>query len=129
MSRLIDFKKRKDAIYVDKGNGTEVYYYIFDEYEIHYNKIKPHTIQQWHYHLQIEETIVVTQGQLLCKWLENEQEHQRYVKENELVRVKQSIHTFENDTNNDVEFIVFRFVPDGKNKHEFIMNDKTVIDR
>ena len=32
-----------DAIYVDKKDGTKVHYFIFDEFEIHYNSIAPHT--------------------------------------------------------------------------------------
>ena len=30
-----------DAIYVDKKDGTKVHYFIFDEFEIHYNSIAP----------------------------------------------------------------------------------------
>lgn len=39
-----------DAIFASKPNGTDVYYYIFPEHEIHYNVIKAHAKQEWHYH-------------------------------------------------------------------------------
>lgn len=44
------------------------------------------------------------------------------------MRVNQSIHTFENHTDEIVEFIVYRMVPDGKGKREIIKRDKTVMD-
>lgn len=40
------------------------------------------------------------------------------------MRVQNSIHTFQNDTEEDTEFIVFRFVPDGVDKREQIKKDK-----
>ena len=36
---------------------------------------------------------------------------------------------FANETEEDVEFVVFRFVPDGRDKRETIKNDKVVVDR
>lgn len=51
---------RKDqAIHVDKTNGTEVDYYLLDDAEIHYNKINPHTLQEWHRHHRILENIFI----------------------------------------------------------------------
>lgn len=47
---------REESIYVQKETGTDVNYYIFDESEIHLNKIMPHTIQEWHFHEKIDET-------------------------------------------------------------------------
>lgn len=127
MEPPIEFKTIEESIHVKKDNGTDVNYYIFDEYEIHLNKIEPKSVQEWHYHSQIEETILVTKGVLYCKWLENDMEKSRYVKPGELVRVKNSVHTFANDTDEPVEFTVFRFVPSGENKREQIKNDKTIV--
>lgn len=39
----IYFQSLIDAIHIDKDNGTSVDYYLFDEYEIHFNLIAPHT--------------------------------------------------------------------------------------
>ena len=52
-----------------------------------------------------------------------------YARKNDIIRVRNSVHTFENDTNEMAEFIVFRFVPDGTNKRELIKHDKTVVSR
>jgi quercetin dioxygenase-like cupin family protein len=71
MNQIIDFMTVQDAIHVKKENGTDVSYYIFDEFEIHLNIIAPKSIQEWHFHSQIEETILVTKGNLCCKWLED----------------------------------------------------------
>ena len=128
MTKEIEFKTLQDTIAVQKANGTNVNYYIFDEYEIHLNQIKPHSIQEWHYHSQIEETLLVTKGELCCKYLENNMEQRRNVKQGELVLVKNSIHTFENNKDESVEFVVFRFVPSGESRRDVIKNDKTVVD-
>lgn len=121
----IIFKAIQDAIHVDKKTGTSVDYYIFDEYEIHVNKIQPHTVQEWHSHARIIETLLVTKGRLLCRYLDHDgSKKDRYLGKNELVQVGESVHTFENDTDEVTEFIVFRFVPDGVDKRELIKGDK-----
>ena len=119
------FKTPKDAVHVDKESGTSVDYHIFDEYEIHVNQVMPHTTQEWHSHAKIIETLFVTKGKLLCRYLKDTgEEESRYLEKNELVQVGNRVHTFENDTDEIVEFLVFRFVPDGTDKLEMIREDK-----
>ncbi len=121
---------KEDSIHVTKESGTEVNYYIFDEAEIHLNRIMPHTIQEWHFHERIDENILITKGTLLCKYIDDSGiEQSCYAVKDEVVRVHNSIHTFENDSDETAEFIVFRFVPDGINKRELIKADKTRITR
>ena len=60
----------------------------------------PHTIQEWHFHKKIDENILIDR-----------------------------VHTFENDTDEVVEFVVFRFVPNGIDKREVIKTDKIVVER
>ena len=50
---------QNQAIHVDKTNGTEVDYYLLEDAEIHYNKIKSHTLQEWHRHHHISENIFI----------------------------------------------------------------------
>lgn len=120
---------KDDSIHVKKDSGTEVNYYIFDEAEIHLNRMKPHTIQEWHFHERIDENILMTKGNLLCRYLdENGAEKSCCAVPGDIVRVHNSIHTFENNTDDIVEFIVFRFVPDGKCKRELIKTDKTIVE-
>ncbi|GLB28391.1 hypothetical protein LAD12857_03140 [Lacrimispora amygdalina] len=116
-----------DSIYVEKENQTKVNYFIFDEYEIHLNTLPPHSIQEWHKHHQIEEVIFVISGKLKILWKEAGQTESRIVSENSIVRVKDSIHTLENDSDGDVRFLVLRMVPDGINKRTIIKNDKELI--
>ena len=120
---------QKDSIHVSKENGTDVDYYIFDEAEIHVNKIKPHTIQEWHFHEYISENLLVIKGKLLFRYIDSEKKEQDlYVTEGDLVDIGSSVHTFENDTEDVTEFIIFRYVPSGVNKREVIKNDKMVVD-
>lgn len=121
---------KEDSIHVVKETGTEVNYYIFDEAEIHLNKIMPHTIQEWHLHEKIDENLLITKGVLLCKYIDEKGiENSFYAQKDDVVRVHNSIHTFENDTDDVTEFIVFRYVPDGIDKREIIKTDKITINR
>lgn len=123
----VDIFTKLDAISVVKENKTNVDYFIFDEFEIHLNKIPPNSKQEWHYHKIIEEVIVVTEGSIDISWKENEQIEHSTLGKGSLARVKKSIHNIENNTNSWAKFTVFRMVPTGKNNRETIKNDKTVI--
>ncbi len=125
MSEIEVFTK-KDAISVTKLNNTIVDYYIFDEYEIHNNTIPPHTIQEWHMHRIIEEVIVVTSGIITIKWKENRETSSLQLTQDNIIRVKRSIHTIENCSNSNATFIVFRMVPEGKPKKNIIKDDKII---
>ena len=121
------FYTKDDSTTVRKSNGTEVSYFIFNEYEIHLNRILPKTIQEWHKHNKIEETIVVTEGEICIKWLEEQEECSKVVKKDTIIRVNKTIHTIANLTNYPATFIVYRMVPSGDDKKEIIKNDKTII--
>lgn len=118
------FYTDKDAIQIHKDNGTDVSYFIYDEYEIHLNRIAAGSVQEWHYHSRIEETLLITKGELTAYWLDNGIKKSRKIGINEIVRVGNSTHTFANETDSEVEFVVFRFVPDHVDKKEIIKNDK-----
>ena len=124
----VDILTKLNGISVVKENKTEVDYYIFDEFEVHLNRIPPHTVQEWHKHKVIEEVVVVTDGQVDIRWKENEEFLQETLFKGSLARVKKSIHTIENNTDIWAEFTVFRMVPLGNVNRETIKNDKIVID-
>ncbi len=90
---------KEASVYVPKETGTEVNYYIFDESEIHLNKIMPHTVQEWYFHEKIDETLLITRGKLLCKYIDEDGiEKSCYAVRNNIIKVHDSIHTSENDT-------------------------------
>lgn len=60
--RPISFSGMEDAITVQKPNGTHVSYHIFEESEIHLNRITPGSVQEWHYHTLIDECLLITKG-------------------------------------------------------------------
>jgi len=120
--------RNNESIKVIKENKTIVNYFIFNEYEIHLNTIPANAMQEWHYHSSIEEVILVTKGILTCKWLDEEEIAIDTINIGDIVRVKNSIHTFENTTKQDCEFIVFRLVLDGKDKRKVIKNDKKIVE-
>ena len=114
-----------DAIYVDKGNGTRVHYYLFPEYEIHANVIQAGTVQGWHHHLRITETLFIVRGELEARWIDADGARRaRILSQGALFDVGASVHTFANVSNCDTEFLVFRFVPDGVDKRDLIKTDR-----
>ncbi|HBC99437.1 MAG TPA: hypothetical protein DC053_08885 [Lachnoclostridium sp.] len=116
----------ENSLYNQKENLTKVNYFIFDEYEIHFNIIPSKTSQEWHMHREIEEALFVISGEILVRWKDNNIIREKFVYKNSVIRVKNSIHTLENLTNEEATFVVFRMVPDGTNKREIIKNDKVI---
>ena len=51
-----------DAIREVKDCGSRVCNYMFPEFEVHLNQLPPRAAQEWHYHRQIEEIVVVNSG-------------------------------------------------------------------
>lgn len=118
---------RHNAAHVEKEEGSSVDYYMFPEYEIHYNEIKPGTVQHWHHHQQITESIYVIDGEIEAHWQdESGSKQQQVVSRGDVIEVENTPHTFVNSSNDVVRFVVFRFVPTGEDKHELIKNDKVV---
>ena len=115
---------RADAIYRDKGDGTRVSYYLFDEYEIHANTLDPGAVQGWHHHDRIIETLYVTAGAMEARWVAAGEIVTRRLKRGDVISVGSSVHTIANPHDEPVEFLVFRLVPDGTDKRDLIKNDR-----
>ena len=58
---------------------------------------------------------------LLCKYIDEDgADKSCYAVRNDIIKVHDSIHTFENDTDDITEFVVFRFVPDGRDRKSVV---------
>jgi quercetin dioxygenase-like cupin family protein len=118
---------RKDnATFLAKPNGTNVWYYLFQEYEIHYNEIAPGTVQEWHCHDIIEEMIYAISGQLQAEWIEDGKRYKQILSQGDLIRSENSIHTFTNPTESTTTFFALKLVLDGKDKSRTFQTDKRV---
>jgi uncharacterized RmlC-like cupin family protein len=113
-----------DAIFRDKGDGTRVSYYLFDEYEIHANLIEPGSVQGWHHHERIIEALYVTAGSIEARWLDDGEVTTRRLNRGDVITVGASVHTFANPFDHAAEFVVFRLVPDGIDKRALMKNDR-----
>ncbi|MBW4844776.1 MAG: cupin domain-containing protein [Lachnospiraceae bacterium] len=122
----LEIYRLENSLYNQKENLTKVNYFIFDEYEIHFNIIPSKTSQEWHMHREIEEALFVISGEILVRWKDNNIIREKLVSKNSVIRVKNSIHTVENRTNEEATFLVYRMVPDGTNKRDIIKNDKVI---
>ena len=107
-------KDSPNVVYLDKNNGTRVRYYIFNDFEIHYNWIDSNSIQDWHSHHDVEEIIFVLKGQIQLEWLQGTTTETISLSSKDLVKVNKSVHRIINNTNECSEFIVFRKISDSK---------------
>lgn len=116
--------RNDQSIRVTKPEGTRVNYYIFPEYEIHYNEVPPGTIQAWHHHNVIEETLLMVLGELEVRWKDGDQEGKTRITKGDLVRVENTAHTLANVSEEPAIVVIVRFILEGVDKHEQIKNDK-----
>ncbi len=93
--------------------------------EKHANTIVAGTVQNWDYHRAIEEIIFVTSGQIKVLWLdENKQKTATALNVGDLCRIGSSIHNIANNTKETATFLVYRYIPTGKNQHMLIKGDR-----
>lgn len=118
--------KKFDAAHVKKSEGTEVWYYLFPEYEVHYNEQVPGTTQTWHYHEKINETVFIIEGELVAKWKNGEEVREQTLHAGDLVQTENTNHTFENKSGKTVKFLILKQILTGEDRSELFKNDKIV---
>lgn len=116
--------KGRDIQTTDKPEGIRVKYFFFDEYEVHYNEQLPHTTQTWHHHENIWESIYMIFGKLTAEWMEEGRQRTERVEAGDLIESEFTPHTFINDSNETVRFLVIKQVLTGENKREVFKKDK-----
>lgn len=120
---------KNKSIYVEKPEGIEVWYYLFPEYEIHYNEQLPHTAQVWHFHEKIHETIFVIEGELEAYWEDGDSIKSQKLTACDLVETEKTKHTFENNTDKVVKFLVLKQVLSGEDRSKLLKTDKVVVEK
>lgn len=122
----MEIVRREEAISHQKPEGTNIIYYIFPEYEIHYNEILGYSVQQWHHHNIIEETIYIISGEIEFHWIENGEKKVQTLYAGDIVRVEKESHTLKNSTNLPATFMTVRLVLIGKNNRTLFIGDKVL---
>lgn len=117
---------KQDVLNISKPEGINATYYLFNEYEVHYNEQLPHTTQTWHHHEKIWETLFIIEGELTAKWRENNEEKEQVVKTDDLIETERTSHTFINHTNQMVKFLVIKQVLRGEDKKDLFKTDKVI---
>ena len=118
--------KKKDSLFVSKPEGTNVCYYLRDEYEVHYNEQVAFSSQTLHHHKKILETLYIIEGELTAKWKIGNKTEKQIVKSGDLIETENTPHTFINHTDKVVKFIVIKQVPTGINKRDILKTDKVI---
>lgn len=116
----------KDALNVVKPEGLRVTYFLFDEYEVHFNEQPPDSTQTWHHHGKVWETIFIIEGELTAKWKEGNKIRSQVVKAGDLIESENTPHTFSNHTKKIVKFLVLKQVLKGRNYRGLLKKDKVV---
>lgn len=115
---------RSDALSASKPEGINVTYYLFHEYEVHYNEQISGSTQTWHHHEKIWESLYIIEGELIAKWKESGMVKTQKVIAGDLIETERTPHTFSNESNRVVKFLVIKQVPHGKDFREVLKTDK-----
>ena len=118
--------KREESLFVSKPEGTNVHYYLRDEYEVHYNEQVAGTTLTWHHHEKIMETLYIIEGELTVEWKVDDKIEKQIVRAGDLIETENTPHTFINHTVGTVKFIVIKQVLTGTNKREVFKTDKVI---
>lgn len=116
----------RDVPHVKKPEGTDVHYYLFKDYEVHYNDQAPHTTQTWHHHEKIWETLYIIDGQLTAHWREAGEEKSKIVKAGDLIETERTPHTFSNDSDHMARFLVIKRIPAEEDYSDTLKTDKVL---
>jgi uncharacterized cupin superfamily protein len=109
-----------------KPERINVTYYLFKEYEIHYDEQLPGSVQSWHYHKIITETIFIIEGELTAKWKEDGVIKEEIVKSGDLVQTENTPHTFINHTDVITKFLVIKIILKRRNYTKIFKSDKFI---
>ena len=118
--------KAKDVLHVAKPEGTNVHYYLFKDYEVHYDDQAPHTTQTWHHHEKIWETLYIIEGELNAQWRQGSEQRSQIVRAGDLIETERSVHTFSNDSDTIARFLVIKRMPSEKDYSEIFKSDKVL---
>lgn len=116
----------KDVPHVVKPEGTDVHYYLFNDYEVHYNEQAPYTKQTWHHHEQIWETLYIIDGELTAHWHDGDVERSQIVRAGDLIETERSPHTFSNESNEIARFLVLKRLPSAEDHTQILKTDKVL---
>lgn len=116
----------KDVPHVVKPEGTDVHYYLFKDYEVHYNDQAPHATQTWHHHEKIWETLYIIEGELVAQWRDEGKDKTQVIKAGDLIETERTPHTFSNETDQKVRFLVIKRMPSEKDYSGILKTDKVL---
>jgi uncharacterized cupin superfamily protein len=116
----------KDALHIVKPEGTDIHYYLFNDYEIHYNDQAPRTTQTWHHHEKVWETLYIIDGELRAQWRDGDEEKSQIVGAGDLIETEHTPHTFSNDTDKTARFLVIKRIPSTEDHRETLKTDKVL---
>lgn len=117
---------KAEVNHVSKPQSVEVDYYLFDDYEVHYNEQLPHTTQDWHHHNIIWETLYIIDGELTAYWRDGGPEQSQVLHAGDLVETERTPHTFANESDQPVRFLVIKRLPTNENYRETFKTDKVL---
>lgn len=115
-----------DVDFAQKPEGTSVHYYTFNDYEVHYNEQAPHTTQTWHHHEKIWETLYIIEGELSALWRDGGVEKSQVIRAGDLIQTERTPHTFSNESDNIVKFLVMKHMPSQEDFRETLESDKVL---
>ncbi len=115
---------KNQANHVNKDNGIVVDYYLFNEYQLHYDEQPPGIQTDWHHHDKISEVLFILEGNPKLKWKENGKINEQILNPGDLAEMGQDPHSLINDSMTPIKYITLKQSLTGENKEEVFKTDK-----
>lgn len=93
---------------------------------MHFNEQVPYSTQTWHHHEKVWESLYIIEGQLTAQWREHGEIKKQIVKAGDFIETEHTPHTFSNDSDKTVRFLVIKQLLSGEDKKEILKTDKVL---
>lgn len=114
----------EQGIHHHRPEGIKALYHLFKEYHFVYGEQPPGTRQPWHFHKEVHESLFIIDGELLAEWKEGDVLHQALVKSGDFIETEQTPHSFVNNSNRTVRYIVIKQILSGEDKRLLLEKDR-----
>lgn len=118
--------RRNDVPFTHKPQGDDVWYYLFDDYEVIYSEQAPQTTLLWHHHEYISETTYVIDGELTAHWRQDGLDRSSIVRAGDLVETGSFPHTFVNNSEARARLLTIKRIDSGDNHRDIFKTDKII---
>jgi quercetin dioxygenase-like cupin family protein len=116
--------RRDEGVVATKPDGTRITYYLFPEYEFHYNELDPGISQSWHHHNIIEEILYVLSGTVEVRWVKHGRTFSSLLSPGDIAAMGRVTHSVSNPSDQKATFLITKLVFQGLDQRQLFREDK-----